>query len=151
MKLVDIHYEFIKIFSEEAYALPRVKYWIHQLKTGRTIITDDVRPGSPSIDHLDALILKQITETPFASVRSLRKDVEIPKTTVWQRVTESLQFKSRHFKWVRCMLTDELRQKRIEGARTLLNVLEAQQRIEFRDIKTGDESWIYLNMAPNSI
>jgi histone-lysine N-methyltransferase SETMAR len=48
-------------------------------------------------------------------------------------------------------LTHELRQKRIEGARTLLNVLEGQQRIGFRDIITGDESWIYLNMTPNSI
>jgi hypothetical protein len=38
------------------------------------------------------------------------------------------------------MLTDELRPKRIEGARILLNVLEAQQRIGFRDIITGDKS-----------
>jgi hypothetical protein len=30
-------------------------------------------------------------------------------------------------------------------------MLEAQQRIGFRDILTGDESWIYLNMTPNSI
>jgi hypothetical protein len=30
-------------------------------------------------------------------------------------------------------------------------VLEAQQRIGFRDIITGDESWIYLDMTSNSI
>jgi hypothetical protein len=114
-------------------------------------MTDDVRSGRPSIDHIDALILKQLTETPFASVRSLSKDLEIPKTTVWRWLTEYLQFKSRHFKWVPYMLTDELRQKRIERARTLLNVLEAQQGIGFRDIITGDESRIYLNVIPNSI
>jgi hypothetical protein len=49
------------------------------------------------------------------------------------------------------MLTEELRQKWIDGVRTLLDALEAQQRIEFRDIVTGDESWIYLHMSPNSI
>jgi hypothetical protein len=49
------------------------------------------------------------------------------------------------------MPTYELRQKQIERARTLLNVLEAQQRIGFRDIIAADESWIYLNMTPNSI
>jgi hypothetical protein len=38
------------------------------------------------------------------------------------------------------MLTEELRQKRVDGARTLLDALEAQQRIEFCDIVTGDES-----------
>jgi hypothetical protein len=97
MKLVDIHNELTEVFGEETYALPRVKYWIHQLKTGRKIMTDDVRPGRPSIDHIDALVLKQLIETPFASVRSLNKDLEIPKTTMW-RLTESIQFKSRHFK-----------------------------------------------------
>jgi hypothetical protein len=114
-------------------------------------MTDDVRPGRRSIDHIDALILKQITKTPFASVRLLSKELEIRQTTMWRRLTESLRFKNRHFKWVPSMLTDKLRQTRIEGARTLLNVLEAQQRIGFRDIITGDESWIYLNMTPNSI
>jgi hypothetical protein len=49
------------------------------------------------------------------------------------------------------MLTEELRWKRVDGASTLLDALEAEQRIEFRDIVTGDESWIYLHMSPNSI
>jgi transcriptional antiterminator len=98
MKLVNIHHELTEVFGEETYALPRVKYWINQLKTSRTIMIDDVRPGRPSIEQIDALILKQLSETPFASIRSLSKDLEIPKTTVRRRLTESLQFKSRHFK-----------------------------------------------------
>jgi hypothetical protein len=49
------------------------------------------------------------------------------------------------------MLTDELHQKRIEGARTLLNVLQTEQRIAFRDIIKGDEISIYFNMTSNSI
>jgi hypothetical protein len=48
-------------------------------------------------------------------------------------------------------LTEALSQKQGDGARTLLDALEAQQRIEFRDIITGDESWIFLHMSPNSI
>jgi hypothetical protein len=126
MKLVDIHHELPEVFREEAYTLPRVKYWIHQLKTGRTIKTDNMRSGRPSINQIDALILKQLTETLFASARSLSKDLEIAKTRVWRRLIESLQFKSRHFKRVPSMLTDDLRQKRIEGARTFLDALETQ-------------------------
>jgi hypothetical protein len=38
------------------------------------------------------------------------------------------------------MLIEELRQQCVNGARTLLDALEAQQRIEFRDIVTGNES-----------
>jgi hypothetical protein len=39
------------------------------------------------------------------------------------------------------MLTGELRQQRVELAGGLLRVLQGQQRIGFRDIVTGDESW----------
>jgi hypothetical protein len=37
-------------------------------------------------------------------------------------------------------MTEELHQKQVDGARTLLNALEAQQRIGFRDIVTCNES-----------
>jgi hypothetical protein len=67
------------------------------------------------------------------------------------RLTESLEFKNRDFKWVPYILTEEPRRKRVDGARTLLGALEAQQRIGFRDTITGDESWIYLHISPNSI
>jgi hypothetical protein len=68
-------FKFTKVFDEETCALPSVKYWIHQLKIGRTIMTDDRRPGRPSIDHIEALSLKQLIETPVASVPLLSKDL----------------------------------------------------------------------------
>jgi hypothetical protein len=151
MKLRDIHHKLTRVFDEEAYTLVSVKRWIYELKTGRTIMTDHLQPGTLSIDHIDVLIMKQFSETPFASVRSLSEDLKIPKTTVWRRLTESFQVKSRHFKWVPYMLTERFRQKRVDGARTFLNALEAQQRIEFRDIVTADEGWIYLHMIPHLI
>jgi hypothetical protein len=100
MKLHDIHHELTLVFDEEAYTFASVKRWIHELKIGRTIMTDDPRPGRPSIDHMDVLILKQLSETPFVSVRSLSEGLKIPKTMVWRRLTEWLQFKSRQFKRV---------------------------------------------------
>jgi hypothetical protein len=50
-------------------------------------MTGDLLSGRPSIDHIDNLILKQFTEILFASVRLLSKDLKIPKTTVWRRLT----------------------------------------------------------------
>jgi hypothetical protein len=49
------------------------------------------------------------------------------------------------------MVTEELHQKRVDGARTLLGALEVRQRIGFRKIVTDNESWIYLHMSSNSI
>jgi hypothetical protein len=63
----------------------------------------------------------------------------------------SLNMKSRHFKWAPHFLDDDLRAKRLEGARQLLDVLEAQERCHFRDIMTGDETWVDLDMKPGTV
>jgi hypothetical protein len=49
------------------------------------------------------------------------------------------------------MVMEELWRKRVNGAKALLKVLEAQSHINFRDVITGDESWIFLNRGLNSI
>jgi hypothetical protein len=46
---------------------------------------------------------------------------------------------------------EELRRKRIDGAKALLNLLEAQPHIDFHDIITGNENWILLNTGSSSI
>jgi hypothetical protein len=59
--------------------------------------------------------------------------------------------KSRHFKWAPHFLDDHLRAKRLEGAWQLLNVLQAQERCHFRDLITGDETSVHLDMKPGTI
>jgi hypothetical protein len=46
---------------------------------------------------------------------------------------------------------DDLRPKEFDGARQLLDVLQAQQRCHFRDLITGDETWTPLDMKPGTI
>jgi hypothetical protein len=79
-------------------------------------------------------------EAPFSSLRTLSEDVHIPRVTVWEYMTKSLGLQCHHFKWVSYMLTEELRRKRVDGAKALLKVLEGQSHIGFRDVITGDES-----------
>jgi hypothetical protein len=59
--------------------------------------------------------------------------------------------KSRHFKWVPHFLDADLKAKRLEGARQLLDVLPAQERCQSRNLITGDEIWIALDMNPRTI
>jgi hypothetical protein len=77
--------------------------------------------------------------------------LKIPAARVHLHLTTSLNMKSRHFKWVPHFLDGDLRAKRLEGARQLLDVLQAQERCHFRDLLTGDETWVYLNMKPGAI
>jgi histone-lysine N-methyltransferase SETMAR len=49
------------------------------------------------------------------------------------------------------MLTHELRYHRVNGSLALLDVLRQQEKIHFRDIITGNESWIFIDTEPSSI
>jgi hypothetical protein len=59
--------------------------------------------------------------------------------------------KSPHFKWVPHFLDDDLRVKRLEGTRQLLDVLQAQERYNFHDLMIGNETSVYLDMKPETI
>jgi hypothetical protein len=59
--------------------------------------------------------------------------------------------KSQHFKWVPGFLDGDLSAKRVEGARQLLDVLQAQERCHSRNLIIGDETWIHLDMRPKTI
>jgi hypothetical protein len=49
------------------------------------------------------------------------------------------------------MLTEELRRKRVDGAKALLKVREVQSHIGFRDIITGNENSAFVNINPSWI
>jgi hypothetical protein len=59
--------------------------------------------------------------------------------------------KSRHFKWIPHFLDDDLRAKQLEGAEQLLDVLHTQEGCHFRDLITGDETWVCLDMKTGTI
>jgi hypothetical protein len=59
--------------------------------------------------------------------------------------------KSRYSKWVPHFLDEDLRGRRLDGARQLLDVLHGQERCHFRDLIIGDEIKVHLGMKPRTI
>jgi hypothetical protein len=95
-----------------------------------------------TLDDIDAEILEALRKFPFSSVRTIGDSLGIPASTVDSHLVERIGFKNYILRWVPHMLTVELREKRVQLSTQLLQLLESQQRIGFRDIVTGDESWI---------
>jgi hypothetical protein len=88
---------------------------------------------------------------PWSSVRTIAEFLKIPVSMLHLHSTTSLNMKSRYLKWVPHFLDDDLRGKRLEGARQLLDVLQAQERCHFRDLITGDETRISLDTERGTI
>jgi hypothetical protein len=128
-KAAKIHNKLVLCFGDDIYTLVSVYPWVHEFKIGRISIRDDPRSGRPSLDDVDAAILKQLLEAPLSSLRTLSEDLHILRITVWEHMTKSLSLQCRHFKWVSYMLAEKLRRKRVHGAKALLKVLEAQSHI----------------------
>jgi hypothetical protein len=141
LKLEAIAVELADAYGQDAYTKPSIKYWVHQIKLGRTDLTTQHIGGRPTLDDIDAEILSALRKYPFSSVRTIGDSLGIPASNGYSHVVERSGFKSYLLRWIRHMLTAELRHKRVELSKQLLSVLESQQRVGFRDIVTGDESW----------
>jgi hypothetical protein len=113
------------VCGEQAYAKKRWR--IGSAKSGRPDMEDEEKRGRLLLDDVDAIILACLSHEPFSSVPS------------------NAQALDRH------VLTRELRDERVRGARALLNVLRQQEKTHFRVIITGDESWTFIDTAPSSI
>jgi hypothetical protein len=137
MKLPAIVADLAAVSHEYAFGENRVKYWWHEIKLHRSDLSDRPSSGRPPLEDIDA---RMIVEFP-----------KIPASTVHLHLTTSRNMKSRHFKWVPHFHDGDLRAQRVEGARQLLDVLQAQERWHFWDLVRGDETWVYLDMKPETI
>jgi hypothetical protein len=128
-----------------------VKHWLHETKLHRSDLSDRPSSGRLPFENIDARILEVLEAEPWSSVRTIAELRKIPASTVHLHLTTSLNMKSQHFKGITHFLDDDLRVKRLEDARQLLDVLQAQERCHLRDPITGDETWIYFDMKPGTV
>jgi hypothetical protein len=143
--------EFASVYGEQVSAKKSVGHWIHQAKLKRSDIEDEVKHGRLPLDDVDARILACLGHEPFSSTRSIAQALGLAPATVHRHLTISLDIQSRHFPWVVHVLTRELRDQWIKGARALLDVLRQQEKTHFQDTITGDELLIFMDTAPSSI
>jgi hypothetical protein len=136
LRLGEIAKEFSSAYGVDAYTPPSAKYWLHQIKRGRTDLRTPHAHGRPPVDDIDAEILSLLRKYPFSSVRAIADSLEIPASIIY--LVEKIGLKIFLLRWVPHALTSELRQKSVELSSQLLQVLESRQRVGFRDIVAGD-------------
>jgi hypothetical protein len=73
-------------------------------------------------------------------MRTIADSLNIPASTTHSHLLQKIRFTSSLLLWVPHVLTGQLRQKRVEPAGQLLQILEGQQRVGFCDIVIGDKS-----------
>jgi hypothetical protein len=140
LKLQEIATELSSAYGQNAHARRNIKYWLHQIKLGRTDLQTQHVRGRPPLDDADAEILSLLRKFQFSPVRTIVDSLNIPVLTIYLHLVEQIGLKNLRVRWVPHKLTCKLRQKRTELAGQLLPVLEGQWKIDFRNVVTGDES-----------
>jgi hypothetical protein len=136
MKLPAIVAEPTAVYRDDAFDENIVKYWLHEIELHGSDLSHRPSSDRPPLEDIDARILQILESETWSSVRTIAEFFKIPGSMVHLHLTTSVNMKSRHFKWVSHFLDDDLRAKRLKGARQLLAVLQAQERCHIRDLKT---------------
>jgi hypothetical protein len=122
-----IHDDLVPTLGEEATAYSTVTDSLR----AALIIPCDGTPfsaaTSPHIDESDEAILRALEELPFSSVRQLSRATYLPNTMGYRRLSEKLGFTARHIGWVRQILFDDQKAKRLQCSKALLTILGAQE------------------------
>ena len=143
-----IHEKLVGVYKCNALKLKTVEYWYHEFKCGRTNIDDNPRSGRPPLDDLDAIILTTLTKYPFSSVSQISEACGCSYGTIYKHLTEVLGYKNYTLRCVPYSLTNELKTKRINGAKELKSILISESRNDFNNLITGDQSWFFLSYEP---
>jgi hypothetical protein len=135
----DLHGDLVATQCEVAIAYSTVTNYLRATRIiPRDVITFSAAP-SLHIDESDEAILRALEELQFSSVRQLSRATHLPKTMVYRRLSEKLGCTARHLRFVRHILCDDQKAKRVKCSRSVLMIVLAQETRAWHDIITMDE------------
>jgi RNAse (barnase) inhibitor barstar len=142
-----IHKDLMDILGPDAVASSSVTSY---LREASCLPSDRDTPsveGQRGIDEGDQAIMFALDEDTFASIWQLSRLTQIPSTTVYRHLMQSLAFTTRHFRWVLHVLSHAQKAQRVDLSRRLLRMLEVQHDRLWHASVTLDESWFSLMTA----
>lgn len=138
----EILIEMRRAYGRNAPSRSSIFLWLQKFSNGKKDIDDEPRDGRPKFQENAIAIIDALDKEPYASTNRLEELTNIPQSTVWRILKKDLKYNLCFCKWVPYKISDEIRQKRVEMAQSMLEILTSES-ISWNDIITGDESWFY--------
>ena len=122
--------------------------WFRNIKTLDDVISKKHQRSSRINDPLMGKIIFEVRKSPTISSRSIGKKVKASHSTVLLYLKKA-GYSIRPCRIIPHLLTDRIRTQRILYAKLQIPILEAAQSVNFENIITGDETWIYYQTPPH--
>jgi hypothetical protein len=120
MSAREIHDDIIATLGPDAVSYSSVTRYIREARFPPSEPEPHPAGVQRDLDDSDQDILAALEDNPFTSVRHLSQLTHLPSTTVYRRLTQSLGFVARHFRWVPHTLSDAQKGERVNLSRRLL-------------------------------
>ena len=144
----DIRQKLVVAEGDKALSLSTIYCWIEAFEHGQQSVKDEARSGQlrEAVTPTTIAVVKQfVNDDCHVTTRKLAEEVGISRERINHILHQELGMRKICKKWVPHVLTEEHRQKRVDISRQLLQILESG----FRNVITGDETWIHCNTTPN--
>lgn len=145
---LTIYEKLTETYQNNAMKLKAIQYWYHEFKCGRSNVNNIPKSGRPPLDDIDAVILKTLTDYPFATLSMISEICDCSIATVYNHLTDILGYKNYTLRWVPYSLTCDLKNRRKNGAQQLKQTLLTESKTDYNHLITGDQSWFYLSYEP---
>ena len=106
-------------------------------------------PGSKPDEQLLKRIKEILDEEPFASLRYIAELLNENMTIIYRYLTQFLHKVYKPSKWLPHELTQQQKLKRVSELKSLHSILQSSKHESFRNIITGDQSWLTLYYSNN--
>jgi hypothetical protein len=149
-KYKAIHTELRRVLKGHAVSVDMCKYWCRKFKAGDFSMDDRVRPGRPPIE-LSGAIMSLLSDEPFLSARVLTVRFLSMHYTIKGVLVSDLGMQKFVRRWIPHDLSEANQRERVLKANLLLEELSADERNEFMNTMTGDESSFCLSYESDSM
>lgn len=136
----QMHTKLVETLEEKAYSYSQIKFWCKRFRQGDLSCSYLPKSGRTPSD-LGPSIIKYIEKYPFASASKMSRHFQCSKSTIISILEDDYDFKKFKRKWSPHVLSDDIKQKRIDFSIMIKKYLEDDQENDFASICTGDESW----------
>ena len=116
-----------KIYGPDCPSLKTVRHWYCRFADGESSLEDLPRKGRPQIPDLDRKIFEILQEVPHASTKFLAETLHVDRSTIKNRLVETLQYVKVSVRWVPHLLTEAQKLKRIQLGSMLKGLLQQEQ------------------------
>ena len=147
----EIHSELAVVYGSSAPSYAQVKFWVGELKRGRTSVEDEARPGRP-LDSTDEEMCKKVRDLVYSDrripVKEIAQALGISHGSVSTILHDHLGMRKLTALWVLISLSDEQMATRASVCSALLKRFRSKDYFLLR-LVTVDETWVHYYEPEN--